>query len=180
MDRRRFIINITGIIAATPLALHQTQAASLPTDAIIAGLSVTQWQTIADVQEHLFPNEADSLHNTPGAKDLNSTAYLQSVLNEHRHDPADKNFLLQGLTQLKTITQNEFSKSFAQLSHQQRDTALRSLEQTPDGRNWISMLLEYIMEALLSDPIYGGNPNSIGWTWLQHQPGFPRPPRILN
>jgi len=37
------------------------------------------------------------------------------------------------------------------------------------------MLLTYILEALLTDPVYGGNPNGIGWTWLQHQPGFPTP-----
>ena len=33
----------------------------------------------------------------------------------------------------------------------------------------------YIFEALLSDPVYGGNPEGIGWRWLGHRPGFPRP-----
>jgi gluconate 2-dehydrogenase gamma chain len=42
------------------------------------------------------------------------------------------------------------------------------------------MLLDYIMEALLTDPVYGGNPNSIGWQWLKHQPGFPRPTTPLK
>jgi gluconate 2-dehydrogenase gamma chain len=32
------------------------------------------------------------------------------------------------------------------------------------------------MEALLTDPAYGGNPGGIGWRWLQHVPGYPRPP----
>jgi len=36
-------------------------------------------------------------------------------------------------------------------------------------------LLTYLLEALLADPVYAGNPNGIGWKWLQHQPGFPRP-----
>jgi gluconate 2-dehydrogenase gamma chain len=40
----------------------------------------------------------------------------------------------------------------------------------------LSLLLYYIFEALLSDPVYGGNPGGIGWQWLEHQPGFPRPP----
>jgi gluconate 2-dehydrogenase gamma chain len=44
------------------------------------------------------------------------------------------------------------------------------------GRAWLSLLLYYIFEALLSDPVYGGNPGEIGWRWLEHQPGFPRPP----
>ena len=25
------------------------------------------------------------------------------------------------------------------------------------------------------DPVYGGNPEMIGWKWLEHQPGFPAP-----
>jgi len=36
-------------------------------------------------------------------------------------------------------------------------------------------VLGYIFEALLVDPVYGGNPNGIGWKWLEHQPGLPRP-----
>jgi gluconate 2-dehydrogenase gamma chain len=28
---------------------------------------------------------------------------------------------------------------------------------------------------MLSPPAYGGNPNGIGWQWLNHQPGFPLP-----
>ena len=31
------------------------------------------------------------------------------------------------------------------------------------------------MEALLTDPAYGGNPDGIGWRWLGHTPGYPRP-----
>ena len=43
------------------------------------------------------------------------------------------------------------------------------------GENWLSTLLLYIFEALLTDPVYGGNPNGIGWKWLGHNPGLPRP-----
>ena len=28
---------------------------------------------------------------------------------------------------------------------------------------------------MLAPPIYGGNPNGIGWQWLKHKPGFPLP-----
>ena len=42
--------------------------------------------------------------------------------------------------------------------------------------NWLSLLLTYLLEALLADPVYGGNPGGIGWQWLAHQPGFPTPP----
>jgi hypothetical protein len=28
---------------------------------------------------------------------------------------------------------------------------------------------------MLSPPSYGGNPNGIGWQWLEHKAGFPLP-----
>ena len=40
---------------------------------------------------------------------------------------------------------------------------------------WLSTLITYTLEALLSDPLYGGNTNGIGWKWLGHDPGNPRP-----
>jgi len=36
--------------------------------------------------------------------------------------------------------------------------------------------LYYLLDGLLSDPAYGSNHGEIGSQWLQHQPGFPRPP----
>ena len=36
-------------------------------------------------------------------------------------------------------------------------------------------MVGYLFEAMLSPPSYGGNPNGIGWHWLEHQAGFPLP-----
>ncbi len=58
----------------------------------------------------------------------------------------------------------------------QREALLRRIEQSRAGGNWLSLLLTYLLEALLADPVYGGNPDAIGWRWLEHQPGFPTPP----
>ena len=55
------------------------------------------------------------------------------------------------------------------------EIALRELEKTGAGRSWITELLHYLFEALLTDPVYGGNPGGIGWKWLDHTPGFRRP-----
>ena len=37
------------------------------------------------------------------------------------------------------------------------------------------MLIGYIFEAMLAPPAYGGNPNGVGWQWLQHKAGYPLP-----
>jgi len=36
-------------------------------------------------------------------------------------------------------------------------------------------MMSYLIEALLSDPVYGGNKDQKGWLWLEHIPGFPTP-----
>jgi gluconate 2-dehydrogenase gamma chain len=67
-------------------------------------------------------------------------------------------------------------RSFLALDDEQQELVLRDIAESDAGENWLSTLLTYLFEALLTDPVYGGNPGGIGWKWLQHVPGFPRPP----
>lgn len=179
MDRRRFLFRMSAGIAATsaiPLtifgAMQSVQAAVIQKPATIAGLTLAQWDVISLIQEHLLPSESSS----PGAKEINAMRYFQSVLTDPRHDPADNTFLLQGLNMIEAQAHKKWQRPFSKLDPQQRELDLRDYEKTHDGSSWLNMLLDYIMEALLTDPVYGGNPHTIGWTWLQHTPGFPRPP----
>ncbi len=120
----------------------------------------------------MFPSEADS----PGAKDVNAAAYLYSVLTYPHLDPDDREFVRHGVVQLDAIAQGMAGRPFPALRSDQREAALRRLETTHSGRAWIVTMLGYVLEALFTDPAYGGNPNGVGWKWLEHQPGFPRPP----
>ena len=65
--------------------------------------------------------------------------------------------------------------SFIELNQAQREAMLRRIETNPVGRYWLSLMIYYLLEALLADPVYGGNIDTVGWQWLQHAPGFPRP-----
>ncbi|MCW5587404.1 MAG: gluconate 2-dehydrogenase subunit 3 family protein, partial [Chromatiales bacterium] len=56
-----------------------------------------------------------------------------------------------------------------------RELLLRRTAASAAGENWLSTLLSYLFEALLTAPAYGGNPNGIGWRWLSYVPGFPLP-----
>ncbi len=177
MDRRCFLFSMSaGIAASTTVfsAIQTVQAAVSQKPPTIAGLTLAQWDVIALIQEHLLPSESDP--NSPGAKDINALAYFQSVLTSRRHDPADRTFLLQGLNEIEARAEKNWQHHFFSLNHNQRESLLRGYEKTHDGHSWLNMLLDYLMEALLTDPIYGGNPQGIGWQWLQHTPGFPRPP----
>jgi len=86
-----------------------------------------------------------------------------------------KHFILNGPSWLNELAGNEHGKAFAELTTTQQEQLLQRIARTSAGENWLSLLLLYIFEALLSSPVYGGNPDGIGWRWLEHNPGFPQP-----
>jgi gluconate 2-dehydrogenase gamma chain len=141
-----------------------------------AGWNQHELQTLAAVQNHLFPRgDGSSGNNGPGADDINALAYLQSALD----DPSlaeDKQFIRNGVGWLDDLSETTYEKTFLQLNDENREALLHSIAKSSAGENWLSTLLLYIFEALLTDPVYGGNPDGIGWAWLEHTPGFPRPP----
>ena len=134
-------------------------------------LTQAQWSTIESVQDHLLPSEPDA----PGARDLNATAYLDRTLADPGFDPDIKDSLLKGIGWLEEIAQAREGLPFHQVEPARREDLLRQIAKSGAGERWLSNLITYCMEALLADPLYGGNPNGIGWKWLGHDPGLPRP-----
>lgn len=129
------------------------------------------WQTFAAVQQHLFPADG----NGPSASDINASLYLKFVLDAPDTDEDDKTFVLDGIKWLNGLSDEQFGKPFAVLTPIEQHKVLKKIASSSAGERWLSHLLLYIMEALLTDPVYGGNPGGIGWQWLEHQPGFPQP-----
>ncbi len=136
------------------------------------GYSEQDWRTLEAVQAHLFPSETDS----PGAKKIQALKYLRLALAHEKMDAQEREQIRKGLTAIETLSQEMAKQSFESLSEKQREAVLRRFEKTDDGQPWLVVVLNYIFEALLGDPVYGGNPKGIGWKWLGHRPGFPRPP----
>lgn len=129
------------------------------------------WPTIESVLQHLFPSEPDA----PGAREINALNYLRSVIELAGAGTEEHDFILQGAQWLEEIALEDHQEVFSQLDFSAKERVLRRVAASEVGENWISTLLYYLFEALLADPVYGGNPNGIGWKWLQHIPGFPRP-----
>ncbi len=172
MKRRKFLLLTAGFALATALPLR---AKKLPNVVIepnkIIGLSSAQWQIMEAVLNHLFPSEA----NAPGAKDVYATAWLHNALAMPDTEQSHRDFMRDGLIMLEKLANKTHQASFLTLSEDKRESTLRTLEQDQEGRAWLRETLRYILEALLTDPVYGGNPKSIGWKWLKHQAGFPLP-----
>lgn len=169
LNRRTFLSRTAGILATLFFSPVVVRAAKEHTSIQLKD----PWSTIDIVQNHLFPSETDS----PGAKEINAITYLRNVIASPMIDQDEKDFILNGVKWLNDLSLEKHEAVFTQLSYSQRTDMLHQITKSKAGRKWISKLLTYIFEALLSDPVYGGNPDGIGWKWLNHHPGFPRPPK---
>jgi len=174
-DRRTFLLRGgAALLTATVLAeLPYAVRAELTRETSFILFLAQQRRALSAVQEHLFPKDSDS----PGAADINAAAYLETAITAPGIFPDTRNTIVNGVDRLQAASRERFDTQFIGLNDVKKEQLLRYLaDETRWGRAWLSLLLYYICEALLSDPIYGGNSNGIGWRWLQHQPGFPRPP----
>jgi gluconate 2-dehydrogenase gamma chain len=180
LRRRRFLQAMLG--SATVLALPLARAefdllapgnAPPPTE-LASALEDTPWPTLAAVLPHLLPSEPGA----PGATEINALGYLQSALGRDEAEAReDRAFIAAGASFFrKRVAADHGGRLFGELDENEREAALRKMAGSSDGANWISMLMYYLLEALLGDPVYGGNVDELGWQWLGYTAGFPRPP----
>lgn len=169
MDRRGFMITGSGVVLSWSL-LPSLSGCTRKAERI-AGMTPGQWRLLQAVQAHLFPTEAGA----PGAAEIRAAVYLGLVLQVPGHDPEEAVFIREGLESLEALVRREYGRPFTGLDEGGREAVLREFE-AGEGAHWLHRILEYLLEALLTDPVYGGNPQGIGWRWLDHRPGFPRPP----
>ena len=174
-DRRTFLLGLAGGSLATLFGLPSAAGEAE------AGIS-DPWPTLDQVQQHLLPSEPDA----PGAHEINALAYLRFVVADPKVEASERRFILQGAGWLEDMAQQLHGSAFTALNAKQREAVLRRIAASRAGENWLSTLLYYLLEALLTDPVYGGNPGGVGWQWLEHTTGFPRPtpdktyPKLLS
>jgi gluconate 2-dehydrogenase gamma chain len=126
---------------------------------------------LQNVYDMLFPKTS----NMPSATDFGATAYLMKNISNEYFDQEDAKLIIQGT--------KDFLGSFPEFleaSHQQKEQMITNAYENDYGYNWLSTLIYYGIEALLTDPIYGGNINQTGWKALQHKPGLPRPKKTYG
>lgn len=137
-----------------------------------AVFSEEEWMAIGILQEHLLPSEK----NAPGAKEINARGYLQWVLKDPNYDVEEKQYIHDGIGWLNDSAMEIENQKFLALSVQRREMLLKEIAKENWGESWLSKNLSLIFEALFCDPVYGGNVDGVGWKWLEHRPGLPRPP----
>lgn len=123
------------------------------------------WEIISAVQEHLFPPSK----KYPSARAFKATRYLKIVAYHDSFDKDDLDFIIRGAQALEKRGYNPI------MTKGEKEQLLRAFAQSQFGENWLSLMINYTLEAMLSDPIYGGNKNEIGWRSYHHHAGNPRP-----
>ncbi len=130
---------------------------------------------VTNIQQILFPDDGFG----PGAKEISAEKYLSWVLSDPRMDPEDQQYIFDGLKWTSETANEKMNKDYLVLTGKQQDDLIQIVSKTDWGESWLSVIMTYILEALLADPQYGGNPEGKGWKWLSHYPGYPRPTEDL-
>jgi gluconate 2-dehydrogenase gamma chain len=161
ITRRVFIAST--VLAGTALILLPQKAKTK--------IDIEPFKVIEHVQEVLFPPHAKA----PSAREFGATNYLARVSLHSSFVPSDLSFLNRGAYELI-----KYKSDFLTIDFTTQQDIIDKFSKTTIGRNWISLLLFYTLEALLSDPIYGGNRDELGWRWLSHNAGQPRPQALFG
>ena len=120
----------------------------------------------------LFPDDGDG----PSANDLNITTYLEWAMTDERNiADGDPEYIAKGIGWLNQLSNDNLGNNFRNVSEKKQDKLMTETVGSDAGKNWVSILLYYVIEALTLDPFYGGNTNQVGWKWLEYQGGFPNP-----
>ena len=170
LNRRHFLLGIAAI-SVTALIPTVISCSPIPIHDIHNQLTDEDFATLAAVQNHLFPKSK----NSPGASDINAAQYYTWILMDTEKDPESLVQLRDGIRWTKETADETYAQQFVDLDFDEKENVIQIMADEGWGKNWLSVTITLIFEALLSDPIYGSNTNEAGWKWLEHTSGNPRP-----
>lgn len=169
-SRRSFLRSALIAGAMTQIATFTSCAPNLKEGNDL--LSAEQATILNDILAVFFPNDG----NGPSYTDINAFGYIMWVLHDSLdRKTEDNSYIIEGLDWANETAQEIYFKPFVELDEKEKEALIGKFTVLDWGENWSSMLITLILEALVLDPIYGGNKNEAGWTWLEHIPGYPRP-----
>lgn len=134
-------------------------------------LTGAEWRTLGAAVDRILPTE----ENAPGAAAVNAIGWIDALVADREIEEDEKARIRRGAATLDAFARKQGADDFASLSPTQQDAGLETLEARWEDRLILHALIAWSLEALLGDPIHGVNPEQIGWRWLDHRPGYPRP-----
>ena len=161
MNRREFIGTAASLAAFG-------SSVSLSAERLESKKHESAFDVIFSVQRHFFPK---GLATMPDADTFNAARYTEEAIEHKSFDPDIRAILFEGAKRLQGMAGESISK----LTYKERERLLRKFEEDSFGSYWLSQVMNLTLEALLSDPIYGGNVDESGWRSFGLKPGLPRP-----
>ena len=161
MKRRNFIkfTTISTILFSTNIAI----AKNISKDSLIF---------LDEIFNIIFPKTS----TMPSAKEFKALEYLVKNISAKAFDDEDKTFIIKGT--------NDFMRSFPEFrtlnKNEKKELIFQIIQNNDYAKSWISKLSYYGIEAMFSDPIYGGNFEKSGWNSISHAVGIPRPLRTYG
>ncbi len=169
LERRNFLFQ-SALLLSLPLATASAEEYASKSVKIYA----EPYQTIAYLYNDLFPSDgAFSLNQ------INAIGYLYGVMHDEYIDLETREFIINGTAWLNEEAEEKHQRSYRRLSSDERQKILKDISMTRWGDSWLYTMMSYLFEAMLSDPVYGGNTDANGWKWFDHEPGFPRPEKVM-
>ena len=156
MKRRNFIkfTTISAILFSTNISI----AKNIPNKTLLV---------LDEVLNIIFPKTS----NMPSAKEFKALEYLIKNISHKTFDNEDKTLILDGT--------KDFIGSFPEFltlnNNEKKELIFEIIKNSAYAKSWVSKITYYGIEAMFSDPIYGGNFNQIAWKSVNHAVGIPQP-----
>ena len=156
MKRRNFIkfTTISAILFSTNISI----AKNIPNKTLLV---------LDEVLNIIFPKTS----TMPSAKEFKALEYLIKNISHKTFDNEDKTLILDGT--------KDFISSFSQFltlkEDEKKELIFEIIKSNEYAKSWASKITYYGIEAMFSDPIYGGNFNQIAWESVNHSIGIPQP-----
>ena len=131
----------------------------------------TPIDTIKVLHRDLFPKAAEL--------NIITAPYMHIVFHHSRISQSDKAFIKNGIKWINEEAIKMHKNTYVKLSSLERQAVLRSIAKTEWGESFLYNIMGYMFEAMLGDPIYGGNNKEAGWKWLAFSGGEPRPKKAF-
>jgi gluconate 2-dehydrogenase gamma chain len=168
-NRRVFLKSALIAGAASQIAWFTSCSAKL--EEANEYLTAEQSTILKSILLGIFPDDG----NGPSADDINSFGYLMWVLGDEYLKEEDKEYIIDGINWANETAEEIYFVKYTQLDKDQKEALLKTFVELNWGKTWMSIMVTYVLESLLLDPIYGGNVDEKGWNWLEHKSGLPRP-----
>lgn len=156
MKRRNFIkfTTISAILFSTNISI----AKNIPNKTLLV---------LDEVLNIIFSKTS----TMPSAKEFKALEYLIKNISHKTFGNEDKTLILDGT--------KDFLGSFPQFltlkENEKKELIFEIIKNSDYAKSWVSKITYYGIEAMFSDPIYGGNFNQIAWKSINHAVGIPQP-----